>query len=219
MTDDNSKTAELPEMTDHWWWRPGWQPGTRCYAWHLTFQSSPEVHRFAAEHRAALAEVPGLDLIPDPWLHLTMQGLGFTTEVGEDDARAVVRAAAHTLATVPAFTMTLGPAIVVPEALLLPAEPADAVRQVRGAIRAAIAHVRPEVPESADGFHPHVSVAYSNAVGPAAPALRALEPLADRRAVVRVAGAELIVLHRDRRMYEWETFASVPLGSVPLGRP
>jgi hypothetical protein len=24
-------------MRRHWWWRPGWRPGRRLYAWHLTF--------------------------------------------------------------------------------------------------------------------------------------------------------------------------------------
>ena len=23
------------QLTDHWWWRPGWKVGTRFYAWHI----------------------------------------------------------------------------------------------------------------------------------------------------------------------------------------
>jgi hypothetical protein len=63
------------------------------------------------------------------------------------------------------FTITLGPARVDPEALMLPVHPAQPVAR----LRAAIADVwgPDNVPEDADGFRPHVSLAYSNAVGPA----------------------------------------------------
>ncbi|MFE7529369.1 2'-5' RNA ligase family protein [Kitasatospora sp. NPDC057542] len=199
-------------MADHWWWRPGWSPGTRWYTWHLTFDGADDVHRLAADYRHALAGVPGLDLVPDRWLHLTMQGLGSTAEVGEADARAIADASAHHLAKIPAFDLALGRAIVTPEALLLTVDPAEPVRAVRTAIRAAIADVWPEVPEPADNFRPHVSVAYSNADGPARPAADALAGVTSYPATARVTSAELIVLGRDRQMYEWETAARVALG-------
>ncbi|MFJ2810301.1 2'-5' RNA ligase family protein [Kitasatospora sp. NPDC087271] len=199
-------------MADHWWWRPGWTTGTRWYTWHLVFDGADDLHGLAADYRHALADVPGLDLVPDRWLHLTMQGLGSTDEVSAADARAIVDAATSRLAKIPAFDLALGPAIVAPEALLLTVDPAEPVRAVRSAIRAAIADVWPEVPEQADGFRPHVSVAYSNADGPAQPAADALAGVTTYPATARIASAELIVLGRDRRMYEWEAAARVPLG-------
>ncbi|MGE7439939.1 2'-5' RNA ligase family protein [Kitasatospora sp. NPDC001175] len=205
--------TDTPErMADHWWWRPGWSVGRRFYTWHLTFADAPDVHQLAADYRHALADVAGLDLIPDPWLHLTMQGIGFVGEVSESEARAIAAAAAVHLAKVPAFDLALGPAIVTPEALLLKASPSAKVDAVRTAIRAGIGDLWSKVPEAADGFRPHVSVAYSNANGPAAPAAAALETVTSYPATFRVATAELIVLHRDRRMYEWEPLVSVPLG-------
>ncbi|KJS59933.1 hypothetical protein VM95_24125 [Streptomyces rubellomurinus] len=199
-------------MADHWWWRPGWTTGTRWYTWHLTFDGANDLHRLAADYRHALDDVPSLDLVPDRWLHLTMQGLGPTTEVSEDDARAIADAAGRHLAKIPAFDLALGPAIVTPEALLLTVTPAEPVHAVRTAIRAAIADVWPTVPENAAGFRPHVSVAYSNAAGPARPAADALASVTTHPATARITAAELIVLGRDRRMYEWETAARVPLG-------
>ncbi|MFG3053484.1 2'-5' RNA ligase family protein [Kitasatospora sp. NPDC048239] len=200
------------QMADHWWWRPGWAEGRRFYTWHLVFDGADDVHRLAADYRLALAGVPGLDLVPDRWLHLTMQGLGFVDEVGEADARAIADAAVHHLSKIPTFDLALGPAIVTPEALLLTVDPADPVRAVRAAIRAAIADVWPEAPEPAEGFRPHVSVAYSNSAGHSRPAADALAGVASYPATARVTSAELIVLGRDRRMYEWESFARVPLG-------
>ncbi|MFJ9719935.1 2'-5' RNA ligase family protein [Streptomyces sp. NPDC101213] len=200
-------------MRDHWWWRPGWDVGRRFYTWHVTFDGQDEVHALADEYRSALAPLgESLTLIPDRWLHLTMQGVGFVNEVADADVQAIVERARARLAQVPAFDVQLGPAFVDPEAVLLPARPDEPLQQVRRAVRAAIGDVMDEVPEEADGFRPHVSVAYSAAEGPAEPVVQALAGLGERSARVRISAADLIVIHRDNRMYEWETYASVALG-------
>ncbi|MEN8655137.1 2'-5' RNA ligase family protein [Streptomyces sp. 21So2-11] len=131
-------TTGPEHMRDHWWWRPGWKAGRRFYNWHLTFDEQPEVHRLAEQYRTALAPVGGLDLIPDRWLHLTMQGIGFLGDIDGQNLRAIVEAATQRLAEVPAFGVTLREPIVDPEAILVPMEPAAPVRAVREAIRAAI---------------------------------------------------------------------------------
>lgn len=203
---------EIETMRNHWWWRPGWTVGRRFYTWHLTFEGQADVQRMAGAYRAGLAGTGGLTPIPDRWLHLTMQGVGFVGEAEENKVRSVVEAAGVRLAKVPAFDLEIGPAILDPEAVLLRVQPDGPVRAVRDAIRAAIGDVLPEVPERADGFTPHVSVAYSAADGPAAPVADALAGLGVPPAMARITSAELIVLHRDNRMYEWESFAQVPLG-------
>jgi 2'-5' RNA ligase len=68
------------------------------------------------------------------------------------------------------------------------------------------------VPEPAEGFAAHVTIAYSNAEGPATSVQAALDAVEAPPAAAPVHSAELIVLGRDRGMYEWETFATVPLG-------
>jgi 2'-5' RNA ligase len=205
-------TSAPEHMRDHWWWRPGWSEGRSFYTWHLTFESEPDVHRFADEYRAALAPVGGLDLIPDKWLHLTMQGIGFVGEVETSTVTEIVMAARERLAAVPAFDVTLSAPVVDPEAILVPVQPDAPVRAVRDAIRAAIGDVLPDVPERAYGFVPHVSVGYSNGTGPAAPFAAAVESANVRPAEARITHADLIVINRDHRMYEWEPFAEVPLG-------
>ncbi|MBT2511769.1 2'-5' RNA ligase family protein [Streptomyces sp. ISL-98] len=199
-------------MRDHWWWRPGWSAGRRFYTWHLTFDGQPDVHRFAEQYRTALTPVGGLDLIPDRWLHLTMQGIGFVDEVSEQDVKSVVGAATHRLAAVPTFDLTLRAPVVDPEAILVPVEPAAPVKEVRDAIRAAIGDVFPEVPENADKFTPHLSIGYSNSTGPTAPFTAALDAVDRTSASARITHAELIVINRDHQMYEWEPYVSVPLG-------
>ncbi|NMO36720.1 2'-5' RNA ligase family protein [Streptomyces sp. GMY01] len=200
-------------MRNHWWWRPGWSVGRRFYTWHMTFEGQEDVRRLAAEYRNALAPLgDALTLIPDQWLHLTMQGIGFVGEVSEQDVHAVVDAARPRLAALPVFDAQLGPAVVDPEAVLLPVQPSDAVVAVRDAIREAIGDVLGTVPEKADGFRPHVSVAYSAEDGPAGPVIKALSGIRVVPAQARISSAELIVIHRDNQMYEWKPFATVPLG-------
>lgn len=202
-------------MRTHWWWRPGWREGRRFYTWHLTFDGQDDVHRLAADYRAALAPLGPdvLTLIPDQWLHLTMQGIGFVDEVPKATVDSIVAAARQHLAAVRAFDMTLGPdAVLDQEAVLLSAQPAEPVHEVRNAIRAAIGDIVEEVPEQANGFRPHVSVAYSAGDGPAEPVVQALDPTTFTPARLRITSAELIVLGRDNLMYEWTSYAAVPLG-------
>ncbi|MEU9190290.1 2'-5' RNA ligase family protein [Streptomyces sp. NPDC048484] len=206
-------TTQPETMRNHWWWRPGWSVGRRFYTWHLTFESQDDVHRLAAEYRSALAPLGDiLTPIPDRWLHLTMQGIGFVGETKEQDIHAIVDAAHARLATIPAFDLQIGPEVLDPEAVLLQVHPDGPVRAVRNAIRDAIGDVLDEVPEEAEGFTPHISVAYSAGNGTAEPIAQVL---ADRNltpAQARISSAELIVIHRDNQMYEWESFAKVPLG-------
>ena len=117
-------TGETVErMRDHWWWRPGWRVGRSFYTWHITFGNQPAVHQVADGYAPALDGVPTLDLIPPLWLHLTMQGVGFTDEVSRADADRIVGAVRAGCAVLAPFTVTLGPARVDAEALKLPVPP------------------------------------------------------------------------------------------------
>ncbi|MFI0914244.1 2'-5' RNA ligase family protein [Streptomyces abikoensis] len=199
-------------MANHWWWRPGWRHGRTFYTWHFTFQNATDIHRLAAEYRHALSDVPGLDLVPDRWLHLTMQGLGFVDEVPEKDVQAIIESASARLRKVPAFSLALHRPEITPEAIRWEAAPGNPPAMVRNEIRAAIAEVWPTVPETADGFAPHVSIAYSSAEGPAAPVAQALKRVNPEPASVTLDSVELIILNRDNRMYEWEKCARISLG-------
>ncbi|MFF3276014.1 2'-5' RNA ligase family protein [Streptomyces chrestomyceticus] len=200
-----------PQMADHWWWRPGWQTGTRFLTFHFTFQDAPEVHRLATAYRTALAGVDGLDLVPDRWLHLTTQGLGFADTAPDDEVQAVLAAAASRLAALPPFDLTLHRPEITPEAVRWEASPAGPPTAVRAALRDAIRSVRGTV-DGPEEFAPHISIAYSNSAGPAAPVQAALDTVDTPPATAHVDHVELIVLHRDRRMYQWETHTRLPLG-------
>lgn len=200
-------------LRDHWWWRPAWRQGRRFLTWHLTFGGQEAVERLAGAHRGSLLGLP-VDVVPDRWLHLTMQGLGFVDEVDEADVERIVAAAHRRLARLRAFDVRLGNVLVDPEAVMVRVTPSAPVVVVRNAVRGAVADVwgGDRVPEAADGFRPHVSLAYVNAAGPADDLVTAVRRVPAAEAQATVTEASLIVLNRDERMYAWDPLATVPLG-------
>ncbi|MEX5712744.1 2'-5' RNA ligase family protein [Parafrankia sp. FMc6] len=207
--------ARLDRMRDHWWWRPGWQVGRSFYTFHVTFEDAPEVAKLAGYYRRAL-DLPTLDPVPDEGLHLTMQGIGFTDEVTEVEVNAIVGAARARLAGLAPFDLTLGPADADPEAVMLQVAPWAPLEQVRAAVRSAISDVSGDarVPDRADGFTPHVSVAYSGADAPAEPLRRRLAEIEPRATTTRVTAVQLIDLNRDDQVYRWSTVATLGLGGA-----
>ena len=198
-------------VRDHWWWRPGWEPGRRFYTFHFTFGRQPAVQRLAAAARERLAGLAGLDLVPDRWLHLTTQGIGFADEVGDSDLMAIIAAARDRLLVVRPTEVTFRAPQLEAEGIVCWVGPDGALDPARDALRAAIGSVRGpgKVPEDEE-WHPHVSFAYANADGDGEPYAAALGGLSPVPATV--TSVELIRLGRDRRLYEWETVASLPLG-------
>ena len=199
-------------MREHWW-RPGWRPGRRMYAWHVTFRDQPAVQDIAARAAALLRGVPWLELVPGPWLHLTTQDIGFSDEVSDDDLAAITAAARSRLATVSPAAVSIGPARVLGEGIGCDAHPAAALSPVRDAVRAAIGDVwgPARIPGQADWW-PHVSLAYASGDGPVPPAAAALAGFAEA-ADVTVSAIQLVSLGRDGYRYEWDTKATVSLGT------
>jgi 2'-5' RNA ligase len=173
-----------------------------------------DLRRVVGAYQARLAERPGLDLVPAEWLHLTVQGVGFADEVAAGDVERIVAAVRRRCATLAPVRLTLGPAELQAEGVWLRVTPAAAVRRLRAAVRAGIAEVwgAARVPESAGGFTPHVSLAYSNTDGPDDPYAAALTAARPRSATVELPAIQAISLSRDTHLYRWETVATVSLG-------
>ncbi|WP_432948100.1 2'-5' RNA ligase family protein [Kribbella sp. CA-253562] len=203
------------QLTDHWWWRPGWKVGTRFYAWHInTFEDPAPIHRLAAHYQVELSTVPGLDLIPQQWLHLTMQGVGFVEDLSTAQVDALLEAARSRLAEVEPVKVRFQQPVIRPEAIALTPDPVEPVQEVRYAVRAAIADALGpgEVPDSAGGYQPHISLAYVSTPQPAIAALDAINRVTADPVDLTINAVSLIEMHRDNRMYEWQTVEAVPLG-------
>ncbi|RQW93607.1 2'-5' RNA ligase family protein [Micromonospora inaquosa] len=202
---------DLPQLTNHWYWRPGWRADRQFYTWHLTFEHQPELHSLVTDLQSQLA-LPGLDLVPLDGLHLTMQGLGFTDEVTNSDIEAIVAETQRRCAGLPPLELSLGPVDPDAEGVGLLVRPWDRVEHLRATIRDAISAVWPAVPEAAEGFRPHVTIAYSGSQAPTEPICARLTTLRHRSpARVTIRQATLIALRREHRTYEWTTMAVAPL--------
>lgn len=207
-------TEHVPLLKDHWWWRPGWKPGRHFYACHFTVGGLPQIRRLADSYQEALADIPGLDLIPAQWLHLTMQGLGFVDELDRAQVEDLSAALAEALRAIDPPTVTFSEAVVRPEAVYLPAQPTGGIEAVRTATRKVIAAtLGPDARlDETAGYRPHVSVAYSNRDQDAAPVVAALSRVHPTPTTATLRRVGLLTFHRDNRMYEWTTAQLIEIG-------
>ncbi len=206
----------LNRVRNHWYWRPGWGIGRRFYTWHLTFADQPAVVDLAQSYRELLDATEETDRIPSQWLHLTMQGVGFIDEVDQGDVDNIVEAARRRCANLRPFVLTIGSPYVDAEAVQINVRPPDPVSELRLALREAIAEVwgPTRVPEAAEPFLPHMSLAYINRDGPAAPLSAAVNAIAAAPVQAEVKECQLIVINRNDLMYKWERYASVALADA-----
>lgn len=207
--------TEHEPIWDHWWWRPGWRIGRSFYTWHITFVDQPDVRQLVTDYAPVLAHLPILDPVPPQWLHLTLQGVGFTDEVARIETDRVVFAAQKRCSGLAPFSVTVGPAGVGRETIQMSVRPVEPLAELRRAIRSAIGDVwgHHNIPEPEDGFRPHVSLAYSNTTGPTEPLAEALRAHPEHTADVTISSVSLIDLNRDNQAYEWTDVATVLLGT------
>jgi 2'-5' RNA ligase len=182
------------------------------YTWHVTLAAVPAVRELAASAQARLAGLDGIDLVPERWLHLTTQDVGFSDEITDADLAAITGAASARLAAIEPIPVTIGPARVADEGIVCWVAPDHALTPMRDAIRVAITDVRgPQRVPDGPAWAPHVSIAYGRGDG-AADAFEAALAGAHSVAALTVDAVTLIRLGRDRHVYEWETLATAPLG-------
>ncbi|MBB6399336.1 2'-5' RNA ligase [Actinomadura coerulea] len=203
----------MPErMTDHWWWLPGMRPGRRMLLWHILLDGQQEVSGLVRRYQDMLAGVGGLDLVPAEWLHMTTQIVGFEDEIPREQVEALVAGARRRLGALAPIEVEVGRLWVHGEGVALGIRPERGLDPVREAVRQAAAETAGVHPlDGEPGWTPHVSVAYSNADGPAAPIADALDRRPDP-VPFRVGAAHLVAQVRDGHLYRWEHLAEVPLG-------
>lgn len=209
--------ADHAEMANHWWWRPGWHVGTRFYAWHITLDGQDELHNLIDAYQDTLKPFPTLDPIPKQWRHITLQGLGHVEEVSDQQRDEAVHAVAERLARLDPIESTFQRAVIFREAIALPPSNPDAYATLRNEIRAGITDAWGWCPENADGFRAHASLAYSSGSASASPIRAALDGRPHESVDTTTFEARLIVMNRDRHMYEWSEAANAALSRASVG--
>jgi len=198
-------------MENHWSLRPGRRPGRELYQWDLLFHDHPQVRSAAAQVQRRLAGLPELALVAPQWLHVTTYIAGFADEIPGTGVRAMVDEASRLLSYVRPITVTLGRIYLAPQAVVLPLEPFAALEPVLSVARMATMVGGADGHQDADPWTPHISVAYSNGVGPAAPVIAALgERLPDLPVTIR--SLSLVAQVQAGRSWQWRQVAEIEFG-------
>lgn len=150
------------KFSDHWTWRPDWTANRPRVLWYLTFADDPAVAASVASTVRALKGA-GADVVPPPWLHLTLTDIGFADEIDEWSLRAAGTAVRDALKDMSPLQLRLGPVSVLPGAVVLAARPVEPLRRMRQVVRESMAGVGIQPPDDVIGdFWPHVSLCYVN---------------------------------------------------------
>lgn len=161
-------------MTDHWAVQPGTDIGRQQLMWPITFSADDAAAELARKAHQRLAGIPGLDLVPLRWLHLTTLTSGPADDIAPDELTGMIKDAKRLLAAIPPITITLGRVLYHPRAVMLDAGPAGAFQPVVEVIEAATRNAGCAATLYHDPWRPHITLAYSNATRSAAPIIEAL---------------------------------------------
>jgi len=211
---------DVNHLVSHWTDLTDWSPGRSLFACYLTFGPDPAMAGYAGRFQRALADVPEMDPIPHRWLHLTVQGIGFSDTLRPGQAEQVTEAIRDRLAAAEPVAFTVHRPVISTDAVYLPARPAAPLAALREAVREDAAAVMAPaalypLPGQEGRFHPHVSLAYATAGVPVSVLRGRLDRVVTEPLTVSVADVSLIDLRRDDRRWAWTQETRIPLGARP----
>lgn len=202
--------TRLPsQMADRWHGRAEPNPGQGMLYWHILLGNSPQVRELASIARERLAGFSGLHFTPKRWLHVTTLAVGLVEEFTEADIGNMVGRARGFLGGIPPVRVVLGKILYHPEAIALGIEPAGVLDLVREAVNAAVMNGQEKEHGS---WVPHVTLAYSTTVQPAAPIIATLGRKLPEHGI-NVDRVNLIIQEGAERLWNWRSVAEVSLGS------
>jgi 2'-5' RNA ligase len=161
-------SAQSDMTRDHWWWRPGWRKGRSFYTWHITFSTSDPIRQIVSSCGPIISGINTLDPVDNDGIHLTLQGIGFADEVSSVDIAEIVASTLHRCARLEPIKARVDGPRVDEEAVHMNVHPVEQIARVKLALRNGIGDVwgHENVPETMDGFRPHITLSYSNGVAP-----------------------------------------------------
>lgn len=215
---DWHRFQQLRQLHNHWE-RPAWSEGRRSYHWFLTFEHAAGLQALAAQCQESFRDLPQFDLVPLGSLHLTLDRLAFTDELPVSRIPVVVAAAKHRCQNLAPLRLRIGWLAASTGAIRFTALPVAAVADVRNTVMA-----QADLPGRRDNmrarpgsedFWPHVSIAYSNTVQPAAVIAGKIEGLHNLPpAEVPVNSLALVGLRRNGWAYSWDEVERVEFGPL-----
>jgi 2'-5' RNA ligase len=202
------------EMADRWQDRAEPAPGEGLIYWHMLVGTNPDVLTLVREVRWKLARFTGLHLTPYAWLHMTALIVGPASEISNEQIQKMATAAGRRLADLPPITVTLGKILYHPEAIMLAAQPAEALVPVLEAVQEATQDVTGSPGRAASKlpWTPHITIAYSTAQQPAEPIIAALGRSLPKRKV-QISAISVVNQRGPERSWDWHPEATIRFGT------
>ena len=116
------------EFTDRWRDRAEPAPGESLVYWHMLVAGYPAEVAMAREAQLRLAPFGGLHMTPLKWLHMTTLIAGPADQISSADIEHMTDSASRHLANTAPITVTLGKILYHPEAIMIAASPANALK-------------------------------------------------------------------------------------------
>ncbi len=211
-------------LKSHWYEIPDWPPGRQLWSAYLTFSAVTSLHDVVEHYQQFLRHIPELDMVERGFLHATIQGIQFTDELHEHDIDRVVTTLREYLGAFTPQEFVTGAPETDTDAVQLPIYPSEPLHGLRSMLRNAIKESLSDVelytlPEPANGFSPHVSIAYANAPISVRHIHEALDAIPPRVAGFSPLSIAIIKLRRESRRWSWTDELLVPLGTSHPERP
>ena len=212
-------TAEsLPtQMTDHWAVQPGTDIGRQQLMWPITLGADQAVAELASQAHQRLAGIPGLDLVPPRWLHMTTLTSGPADDISTHGLAGMIEEARRLVAAIAPITITLGRVLYHPRAVMLDAGSAGPFQPLIEAIQTATHGTGHASTLYHDPWRPHITLAYSNTTRSAAPVIEALG-LNLEGSPVTIRSVSL-VSQSPRQRWTWDLLTDLPLAADESQHP
>ena len=207
--------SPLPtEFIDRWEHRDEPGPGEGLIYWHMLLGDNPDVVALVTEAQQRLAPFDGLHMTPLKWLHMTALIAGSSTDLTDDQVRQMAAFASRRLATIAPIPVTFGKILYHPEAIMLAAEPSEALLPVLDAAREATLTATGTVgrPGNKIPWTPHITVCYSQASQPTRQIIETLGTHLPAR-VAEIRTVSLVNQHGPERQWEWRPVAEIQVGA------
>jgi 2'-5' RNA ligase len=197
-------------------WRDGRgaaDPRAGTLYWHILLGSNAQLRKTARTAQDRLAKFTGLHMTPLQWLHLTVLIAGPASQISAQAVDEMVAIARLSITGTAPITVELSRIIYHPEAIVLAAQPTEALSPIRDAARQATLAVTGHegvAERSSPTWTPHVTLCYSTSAQPAEPIIAALgKRLPDCQ--ITIDAFNLVIQYGAEWLWNWS-----PVGTVPM---
>ena len=214
-----TRTDDRTVLRNHWVPRPGWSPGRSLLACYLALDTYPQVTEHLVRHQDMLGDLAQIDLVPVPWMHVTVQGIAFLDELPADSMSELADALREPLALLEAPRVRLGLPEPGGEGMFFPLTPRGRLSEMRDQIRETAMKVLElpllyGLPGQDQDFCPHASFAYANSDMAVQEVMSRLADVTRPPVEIAVTSVSVIALRQSDRRWWWGDRRDVPVGDA-----